>query len=68
MKTNQSVIITKTQVQTAVAFSLILLCRAQVPVYWAIWVILVSLILNEYKYTSKYAENVIVIIRQDYGI
>ena len=65
MKTNHSVIITKTQVQTAVAFSLILLCRAQVPVYWAI---LVSLILNEYKYTSKYAENVLVIIRQDYGI
>ena len=66
--TNQSVIITKTHVQTAVAFSLFLTCCAQVPAYLAIWVTLVSLILNEYMYTSKYAENVLVIIRQDYGI
>ena len=36
MTTNQSVIITKTHVQTAVAFSLFLTCCAQVPAYLAI--------------------------------
>ena len=68
MTTNQSVIITKTHVQTAVAFFLFLTCCALVQAYLAIWVTLVSLILNEYMYTSKYTENVLVIIRQDYGI
>ena len=44
------------------------MAHGKVPAYLAIWVTLVSLILNEYMYTSKYAENVLVIIRQDYGI
>ena len=49
-------------------FFFVPLCCTQIPGHLSIWVTLVSFILNEYMITSKYAENVLVIIRQDYGI
>ena len=73
MKTNETVIITYSSLW--LKFKLLLplifvpfMLHTDTRVHLTIWVTLVSFILNKYMYMSKYAERVLVIIRQDYGI